>query len=250
MDDWRTYDTVAEVYGRVHAPRFAEAARDLVGALAVAEGDRVLDLGTGTGVGGRGGRERRSHGRRGRPFDGDAVGGTPAAPVALVARRPSGRSPVPQPRVRRRDGELRARALREGGDGIVRRSTRPPSGRAGGLHRVVRCARTRSRTRGSSSWRASCRGTCSPRRYAAAAPGHERFKRPAAIEETLRTAGFRRIRTERRRYQWTYGRDELVEGLGDVDRGPVRPEHARRVRLGLAHGPQRGPCSQTGSPTR
>ena len=51
MDDWRSYDDVAETYERVHAPRFAEVARDLV-ALA---GDRapatsVLDVGTGTGV--------------------------------------------------------------------------------------------------------------------------------------------------------------------------------------------------------
>jgi SAM-dependent methyltransferase len=50
--------------------------------------------------------------------------------------------------------------------------------------------------------------------YAAAAPGHERLKEPAVIEETLRLAGFRRVRTERRRYQWTYARDELVESLG------------------------------------
>jgi SAM-dependent methyltransferase len=50
--------------------------------------------------------------------------------------------------------------------------------------------------------------------YAAAAPGHERLKEPAVIEETLRLAGFRRVRTERKRYQWTYARDELVESLG------------------------------------
>ena len=50
--------------------------------------------------------------------------------------------------------------------------------------------------------------------YAAAAPGHERMKQPAVIEEILRLAGFRRVRTERRRYQWTYARDDLVEGLG------------------------------------
>jgi ubiquinone/menaquinone biosynthesis C-methylase UbiE len=50
--------------------------------------------------------------------------------------------------------------------------------------------------------------------YAAAAPGHERFKQPKAIEEALRKAGFRGVRTERKRYQWTYPRDDLVEGLG------------------------------------
>src|SRR3990170_4984199 len=50
MDDWRSYDAVAETYGRVHAPRLAGPAVDLV-RLAGVEGDsRVLDVGTGTGV--------------------------------------------------------------------------------------------------------------------------------------------------------------------------------------------------------
>ena len=30
MDDWRSYDTVAETYARIHAPRLAEPATDLV----------------------------------------------------------------------------------------------------------------------------------------------------------------------------------------------------------------------------
>src|SRR5215210_1159430 len=50
MNDWRSYDDVAETYERVHAPRFAEAARDLVDVLAIGEGERVLDVGTGTGA--------------------------------------------------------------------------------------------------------------------------------------------------------------------------------------------------------
>ena len=50
MEDWRSYDGVAATYERVHAPRFLEPARDLVAFLPVADGDRVLDVGTGTGV--------------------------------------------------------------------------------------------------------------------------------------------------------------------------------------------------------
>ena len=50
MDDWRSYDDVAEVYERVHAPRFAEPAADLVERAGIGPGHRVLDLGTGTGV--------------------------------------------------------------------------------------------------------------------------------------------------------------------------------------------------------
>ena len=52
MDDWRRYDDVAEVYERVHAPRFAEPARDLVEIAAIEPGSRVLDVGTGTGLAG------------------------------------------------------------------------------------------------------------------------------------------------------------------------------------------------------
>ncbi|MDP8955821.1 MAG: methyltransferase domain-containing protein [Actinomycetota bacterium] len=48
--DWRTYDNVAEAYARVHAPRTALPARDLVELARVRAGARVLDVGTGTGV--------------------------------------------------------------------------------------------------------------------------------------------------------------------------------------------------------
>jgi len=50
MNDWRSYDEVAEAYERVHAPRLAEVARDLVGFAEIGPGTDVLDIGTGTGV--------------------------------------------------------------------------------------------------------------------------------------------------------------------------------------------------------
>src|SRR3972149_880572 len=50
MSDWRSYDNVAETYERVHAPRFAEVARDLASLAGAGPGARVLDVGTGTGV--------------------------------------------------------------------------------------------------------------------------------------------------------------------------------------------------------
>jgi ubiquinone/menaquinone biosynthesis C-methylase UbiE len=49
--------------------------------------------------------------------------------------------------------------------------------------------------------------------YAAAAPGHDRFQRPNAIDEVLRRAGFRNVQTEKKRYRWTYARDDFVDGL-------------------------------------
>jgi ubiquinone/menaquinone biosynthesis C-methylase UbiE len=52
--DWRTYDSIASEYARVHASNFAVPARDLVSLLEIKAGARVLDVGTGTGVAARG----------------------------------------------------------------------------------------------------------------------------------------------------------------------------------------------------
>src|SRR5213592_2730518 len=48
--DWRTYDGIADSYARVHAPRMALPARDLVQFVGITASARVLDVGTGTGV--------------------------------------------------------------------------------------------------------------------------------------------------------------------------------------------------------
>jgi ubiquinone/menaquinone biosynthesis C-methylase UbiE len=51
--DWRTYDPVAEDYARVLAPRTALVAADVTELLGLRDGDRVLDVGTGTGAAAR-----------------------------------------------------------------------------------------------------------------------------------------------------------------------------------------------------
>jgi ubiquinone/menaquinone biosynthesis C-methylase UbiE len=213
MDDWRTYDTVAELYGRVHAPRFAEAARDLVGALAVAKGDRVLDVGTGTGVGAE----------VAASVEATVVGIDRSMAMLTVGHRQRPSLPLLAGQVV--DLPFRDRTFDvvmgnfvlahfvkvETALFDVRRVLRP-----GG--RIGFTAWADGKDAYEQAWlelveNVVPRDMLAPA-YAAAAPGHERFKRPAAIEETLRTAGFRQVRTERKRYQWTYPREELVEGLG------------------------------------
>lgn len=50
-DNWASYDGVAATYGRVSAPRyFAGPARHLVSLLEPAQGERLLDVGCGTGA--------------------------------------------------------------------------------------------------------------------------------------------------------------------------------------------------------
>ncbi|HMF84502.1 MAG TPA: methyltransferase domain-containing protein [Acidimicrobiia bacterium] len=50
MRGWQSYDAVAGAYDRSWHPTFEPVARDLVGMVAVAPDDAVLDVGTGTGV--------------------------------------------------------------------------------------------------------------------------------------------------------------------------------------------------------
>jgi ubiquinone/menaquinone biosynthesis C-methylase UbiE len=213
MEDWRSYDDVAEIYERVHAPRFAEAARDLVRALGIEEGQRVLDVGTGTGAAA------------------DEVARTGAGVVGIdrslgmlsVAHRdrPSlsvvGAEAIDLPfRDRSFDVILGNFVFAH----FVKVETAlfeltrvlAPGGRIGFT------TWSDGKDAFQDTWIELIEGVI-PRdmlapAYASAAPGHERFKQPKAIEEALRRAGFRHVRTERKRYQWTYPRDDLVEGLG------------------------------------
>jgi SAM-dependent methyltransferase len=50
VNDWRSYDGIAQMYERVDAPRLAQVSPDLVALAAPPAGGRGLDVGTGTGV--------------------------------------------------------------------------------------------------------------------------------------------------------------------------------------------------------
>jgi ubiquinone/menaquinone biosynthesis C-methylase UbiE len=213
MGDWRSYDDVAEIYERVHAPRFAEAARNLVGALGIGDGERVLDVGTGTGA------AAAEAARTGATV----VGIDRSLPMLSVGRRE-------RPALRLAAGEVIDLPFRDRafdvvmGNFVLAHFTKVETA----LFDIRRVLRPQGRI-GFTAWSDGKdafqdawlelvesvvpRDMLAPA-YKAAAPGHDRFQRPGAIEEALRSGGFRSIRTERRRYQWTYARDDLVEGLG------------------------------------
>jgi ubiquinone/menaquinone biosynthesis C-methylase UbiE len=213
MDDWRSYDSVAETYERVHAARFAEAARDLVGLLGVGAGARVLDLGTGTGAGAE---QIVAAGAR-------AVGLDHSLGMLAVGHRV--RPEIPLAAGQAIDLPFRDRSFDAVlGNFVLAHFVKVETA----LYDVARVLEPGGSV-GFSAW-ADGKDAFSdtwlelvesvvPREmlapaYGSAAPGHDRFQQPAAIEEALRDAGFRHVRTERRRYQWTYARDDLVEGLG------------------------------------
>jgi ubiquinone/menaquinone biosynthesis C-methylase UbiE len=213
MEDWRSYDDVAETYGRVHAPRFAEAARDLVEALHVVEGERVLDVGTGTG----GSAEEVA--RTGAKV----VGIDRSLGMLSVAHRE--RPSIPVVAAEAIDLPFRDRAFDVVlGNFVFAQFAKVETA----LFDMIRVLSPGGRI-GFTTWSDGRDAfqdtwielieTVIPRdmlapAYAGAAPGHDRFKNPQAIEDALRRAGFRHIQTERKRYQWTYARDDLVEGLG------------------------------------
>jgi ubiquinone/menaquinone biosynthesis C-methylase UbiE len=212
MDDWRTYDAVAETYDRVHAPRFADAARDLVSAASVGSDQLVLDVGTGTGVLAE---AAQAAGAR-------AVGLDRSVGMLREAARS-------RPTLRLVAGEAIDLPFRDRsfdvvlGNFVLAHFVRVETALFD-LKRVLKPNGTIGFTAWADgtdayqeTWLELVEGVV-PRdmlapAYGAAAPGHERFKRSDAVEEALRDAGFRHVRTERKRYQWTYARDDLVDGL-------------------------------------
>jgi demethylmenaquinone methyltransferase / 2-methoxy-6-polyprenyl-1,4-benzoquinol methylase len=213
MEDWRSYDGVAETYQRVHAPRFAEAGRDLVSALAIEEGQRVLDIGTGTGAAAD---EIARTGAR-------VVGVDRSLNMLSVAHRE--RPSLPFVAAEVLDLPFRDRTFDVvAGNFVFAHFAKVETA----LFELTRVLSPGGRV-GFTTWSDGKdafqdtwieliesvipRDMLAPA-YAGAAPGHDRFKDPQAIEDALRKAGFRQIRTERKRYQWTYPRDDLVEGLG------------------------------------
>ncbi len=214
MTDWRTYDRVADTYERVHAPRFAEPARDLVELAEIGHGDRVLDLGTGTGVAAEAAMNA----------GGIVAGIDESIGMLRVARRERPKVPV-----------VAATALDLPfgpgrfdvviGSFVLAHFTKVDTA----LHDVLRVLRPGGRIAMSvwadsqndafqQAWEELVTAIVPPRLLSSAvheaAPGRDRFARREVLQEALYDAGIRNVRLERRRYRWIYPLDDYVEGLG------------------------------------
>jgi len=212
MDDWRSYDDVARTYERVHAPRFAEPAGDLLAMAGVHAGLRLLDIGTGTGVAAE----------VARSLGVDAVGVDASLEMLRVGR-------AAHPELTLAAAEAIDLPFRDGwfdvvvGTFVLAHFARVDTA----LYDIARVTRS-SGTVAFTSW-ADGRDAFSdtwlelvrevvPRELlepsiAKAIPNHDRFTRRAAVEDALYTAGFRHIRTEPVTYEWRYGLDEYLDGL-------------------------------------
>ena len=209
MNDWRTYDDVAETYERVHASRFAESAGDLVEIVGFADGADVLDVGTGTRVAAQvaadAGRAVGSTSRSACSASPAANGQVPVA-AAQVIDLPFGPGRFDAAigsfvlahfskvetalfdiaRVLRVEGQVRFTSWTDGVDAYQQTLAR--DGRVGRAEEMLAPA------------------------YAGPLHGASASAR-TNVEETLIDAGFRSVRTEVVKYHWTYALDDYLDGL-------------------------------------
>ncbi len=215
MQDWRTYDDVAETYEHVHAPRTARIARDLVAMVDPPGAGRVLDVGTGTGVAAEAALDAVGDG-------GLVVGVDVSVPMLQVALRSGRRArfvaasaiDLPFP-----DGDFDTIVA----NFVISHFTKYETA----LFDVLRVLRHGGRIAVSSwadrpddltkTWAELVESVVGPELLEdarnRAAPWANRFADRNAIEDTLISAGLRHVRTEQREYRFVYALDEYVQGL-------------------------------------
>jgi len=212
MRDWTSYDGVATTYARVHAPRFEQPAHDLLALAGVTDGQQVLDVGTGTGVAARIARSSGAH----------VVGVDASLPMLQEARRADPELSVAVAEaidLPFRDASFDAVL----GSFVLAHFARVDTA----LFDLLRVTKPGGR-HGFTAWADAADAFIEtwlqlvyqvvPREMleptlARAIPNHERFRRREALESVLYDAGLRKIRVERRAYEWTYPRDDYVDGL-------------------------------------
>jgi ubiquinone/menaquinone biosynthesis C-methylase UbiE len=212
MDDWRSYDLVAETYARVHAPRLIDPARDLVALVGVREGQLVLDVGAGTGVAFRPILEAGA-----RPVGADGSIG-----MLNVARREYPEVSVVAAEAI--DLPFRAHTFNAVvGNFVLAHFAKVDTA----LFDLTRVSRSGG-TIGFSAWEDGLDTftetwlelvtSVVPREMlepsvGRAIPNRDRFRRRSALEQVLRDGGLSHVRSERMRYEWTYALNDFVDGL-------------------------------------
>jgi len=214
VNDWRSYDDVAEVYERVAAPRFATVSRDVVALAMPPAGGRALDVGTGTGVTAAAVAEAMGPGSL-------VIGADPSVEMLRV-----GTLPRPGPRVAAQaiDLPFRERSF----DFVVATFVLPHFVKyQTALFDMVRVLKPGGRLALSTwadgrdelteTWEKLVEDVV-PREVLVSAwneaiPWRDRFAHRAAVEDALREAGLQHVRTEPMQYRFQYSVDEFVQSL-------------------------------------
>jgi ubiquinone/menaquinone biosynthesis C-methylase UbiE len=212
MDDWRSYDDVAETYERVHASRFVQVADDLVAQAGIGEGHLLLDIGTGTGIAAEAATKVGAR----------VVGIDESMGMLHVARRERPAEAVAAAEAI--DLPFRASVFDAAiGNFVLAHYTKYETA----IFDAMRVLKTGG-TIGFSSWSDGVDAyqtawselveSVVPREilepaYAEARPWHDKFRKRDQIEEVLIDAGLRHVRTEVRKYRWVYDREEYIDGM-------------------------------------
>jgi ubiquinone/menaquinone biosynthesis C-methylase UbiE len=213
QSDWRTYDRVAEVYERVHAPRTLPVARDFAALAGIREGAHVLDVGAGTGASAQAAREAAGS-------NGLVVGIDPSLEMLAVARG--------RPGLRLAAAEAIDLPFRDGTfDTVTANFVLSHFAKLDtALYDLIRVLKPGGRVAASAwadqedefqkTWRELVEDVTTHEllqdALTRAMPNEGRLRDPHALEDTLRGAGLHPVTVERREYRFEMSLEDYIAG--------------------------------------